>query len=482
MTEASVNSEISVSPEEIEAAIREVAREYAQASIDGNVSGGDNVDTPDTWHDVRDYGADGDGSDDTEELQEAFKQAEANAEGVYIPSGDYHVDEAVIGGERVPIRGDGGYQSVIHQEDADEHGLDLKGASNLTIEGIGITHDHDLAPQEGGQCLFSGKPTKNVTVRDCAISEPARQGVGFWSGGNENIRFENNDLTKCARAGVVMFGRGLAAVGNYVRATGDDAIALNTDGTTRSIIGGNIVIAGAGAGEQTGGSIKFHGRSMIIGWNVLIRSNQWAIRGQIVDHQSGEGTDISPRRNRITNNLIHGLTDINPETQTRAAIEMREFETVAIENNSLHYIGDHIGVLLRNDAQDDTRARLGDNYIDGAERAVQVEDRHGFIDISDLTVHDVDRVLQIRDPVESLHLSETSGHGISSRCVNFSGVDGGTYYLENNTLTDADTDRFVEGSISGGEVYNRLNTPEGETAGVRDGADSYEAVRWSDLS
>ena len=419
-------------------------------------------------------------TDDRAAIQSVIDTAASNGGGtVYFPEGDYLINGALVGRGSVSLRGAGAYRSVIHQQTAAEHCIDLAGASHLSVESLGMTHDHGLAAQDSGQGLFSGSGLENVTIKNCQFTEPARQGVGLWSGANSNIRFLNNDIRDCVRAGVVIFGEGIHVRGNYVNRTGDDGIALNTVDTTRCSVADNIVISGAGVGEQTGGGIKFHGQNVLVSGNLVMDANQYGIRGQIPDGTTNPGQ--YPTRNVISNNIIRNLTDINPDTAASAAIEMREYEDIVVRGNSIYDIAGYDGIYLRNEASTTIYADLSNNYIQDARFGIYLVQGQEFVSATDNTFVNATRVVQISGAVSYFLFRNNQGYGTIDRNVNFSGVAAGEYAIVTNWIANSTATNIVEGSVSGGTIYNYLNTPDADTAGIRDGATSYQAIRWSSL-
>lgn len=443
-----------------------------QSEIESLDAGGSSDDT------VTNFGARGNGNDDdTNEIQEAIITIHENGGGKAIfPPGEYKISEQLIGKDNVSLEGAGAYQSIIHQEDSSEYGVNLSGASNLKVENLGFTHKHNLQPQEKGQLLFSGKAVENVTVEDCAFIEPARQAVGFWSSGNKNIKFLNNDLMKCPRAGVVIFGEGINVDGCYLIATGDDAIALNTDHTKNSAIRHNIIIDGAMVGEQHGGAIKFHGSNMDISHNIAIDSNFYGIRGQIVDENSGEGVDDPPHRNHVSDNIVIGIKNTTGKG-LRAGLEMREMKNTSMVDNEVYDVGNNAAILIRNNERHKTRSKLHGNFIQGAKYGVYSKNQHDFMDVSNNTFFDVERVLHIRDEINQFHMNLNKGHNISDSIMNMSGVDFGTYTFMLNWFSDAPS-TGISGNASGGEFHNYLNYPSGASINP----DTYKEVAWSDLT
>lgn len=446
------------------------------SAIDRSRSGGS------SRNEVTDFGATGNGDDETDEIQKAINVIHEEGGGkLHFPPGEYKITEQVFGKENVSLEGAGRYQSIIHQEDADEFAVNLSGASKLNVENLGFTHKHNLQPQEDGQLLFSGKPVENVTVQDCAFIEPARQAVGFWSGDNINIKFRNNDLIKCPRAGVVAFGRAIQIDDNYFNGTGDDAIALNTDNTTDCSASGNMILNAAMVGEQHGRAIKFHGRNTSVDYNVIVNSNQGGIRGQIVDHASGKGTDDPTKRNSIKGNIIHKIVDINPNRTASAAIELREFESAHISNNSIYDVDGLDAFRIRNDGGFETYVKMNDNFVRNADKGIHMRhNTQNFAEFSNNTFIDVNEVIEFEEPVEVCHFFENTGHNIGD-VVDFSGVDSGGFHCRMNWFTDVDSSNFFGGSLNGGEVNNFLNVPSGATSRVKNNAD-YSEVKWSDLT
>jgi hypothetical protein len=191
---------------------------------------------------VTDHGAvAGDGQDDTNAFRSAISAARAQGAEVWIPAGEFALGSAQQI-DQVTIRGAGAWYSVLRSNNPFNNG-GVSGNIKLYDFAVmgAVTERNDGAPDNG----FHGALGNGSVVSDLWL-ENLKCGLWLMNGATSNLRIEHNRILNMMADGVNFDGAVTDSVinDNYVRNTGDDALATWSNGTpnARNAITNNTVV------------------------------------------------------------------------------------------------------------------------------------------------------------------------------------------------------------------------------------------------
>jgi len=187
---------------------------------------------PSGFLNITSYGAvAGDGNDDTSAINSAVSAAEAQGKGLWIPSGQFEIN-AHINLANVTVRGAGPWYSILHGANG-LGGLFATG-SNVQIFDLGISGDatyrNDSAFHTGIEGNFgTGSMIQNVWIEHTK--------VGLWPDtGTNGLYIGASRIRDTMADGINIHGgaQNTTFLQSSVRNTGDDAMAMDSEGGTDS--------------------------------------------------------------------------------------------------------------------------------------------------------------------------------------------------------------------------------------------------------
>lgn len=205
-----------------------ITREYVDDGLSGKASK--------TVHNVKDYGATGDGStDDTAAVQSAVSAAIAAGGGeVFFPSGVYMVDPLECNGSNLHINGTGAASIIrMNPTDLDVLGefwsvLEFYGTTENRLTGIvveNVTVDGNKENHTGTRLLnmecVNLKYCDRSVIRNCFIMNSPSEGVDVDY--SDNVMVLNNHIEACGGNGIhnSEHNQRMVVIGNYVYGCGN---------------------------------------------------------------------------------------------------------------------------------------------------------------------------------------------------------------------------------------------------------------------
>lgn len=220
------------------------------------------------WHDVRDYGAVGDGvTDDTAAIQAAINAAAAGKRRLLIPPGSYRISSTLtIGTDAAELNGfelmGGGYTNTV---------LKWYGSTVNTILKI-----NGVSGARIGRICLDGSGVADVN----GVFHTAKVGASS----SQHVLFEDVVWLNCKGIGYDVNGKG--ATVDYVRFSGGAFVGCGTgmriDGGARQVAmwGGSVVNSTNRGVSIKGGAVQFHG-------------SFWGLNGGSDLYLSGEIANVS---------------------------------------------------------------------------------------------------------------------------------------------------------------------------------------------
>ncbi|WP_134672588.1 right-handed parallel beta-helix repeat-containing protein [Halorussus marinus] len=367
------------------------------------------------WHDIRDYGAVGDGTtDNSQAILDAINAADSDGGNVIIPPGDfYYQDQLVFTAiSDVLVTGFGNQSILRHDDVGGTGGFRFEGATRrVTLQRFRHLGDPSTTEKQQGISIVgdtNGNVPKNCLVRNCVLEDWGGDAIVWFGDGGvsaEDISAIGNKIVNCGDDGINP-GAGDGVVGGEVR----DNIILDPNDRTND---GIHVSISANQVEVV--------ENRIVGTNIgigLFESHQNTIRG-----------------NRIENTQSHGI-------DTKSGDATNNFQNKILGNTIISPSGTGIRVGNGEDHE------IKNNTIEGANRGIQANVRGlNIVGNEIITPSDYGIVLSISG--NNSH-SKTSDNYVSGT-VNNNGIfiDASRVALVGNTLTDADINE------SGGD-YNTI--------------------------
>jgi parallel beta-helix repeat protein len=250
-----------------------------------------------TVHDVKNFGAAGDGgTDDTAAIQATLTHAAWQGGSVFIPDGIYLISGALaVDRPNLRIIGASWNAKLVRAPGNNAQLLALYGpgcfVSTLAIDGNGPS---DAA---GGELSLAGADSEaanilvlnsrkvaigiaadRCTVRDCTIvglADPDIQSYGVWADNNNaGTMIRDNHITNTGIDGIGVGGDGFQVIGNYlanchahIAIGGGQIVVYNDAGKTRNgLILGNQVAAG---NSPVSGGIELNGQDITVVGNSI---------------------------------------------------------------------------------------------------------------------------------------------------------------------------------------------------------------------
>jgi parallel beta-helix repeat protein len=305
---------------------------------------------PDTAHNIRAFGAVGDGvADDTGAIQAALDQALAVGGAVFIPDGVYRIGGALRShGDHQRIVGAGWNARLLRADGNNGPLLTLAGrgsfVSALTVDGNGGSGavrgpDVGLAGADSTAAELNmlnagligiGIAADRCTIRNCTITGlaiPDIQSYGIWAiADNAGTMIRDNHITGTGIDAIGVSGTGFAVTGNYVanchahvtEGGGQVAVYDNTGRTRNGVLTGNVI--GRGNSRVSGG-MELAGRNISVTGNTVADQNFFGINidsgsgflfeGNVVSNcgQAYPGTDAAPLGAALT--MFAGVADFH---------------------------------------------------------------------------------------------------------------------------------------------------------------------------
>lgn len=191
---------------------------------------------------VTDHGAvAGDGQDDVNAFREAINAAKAAGAEVWIPAGEFNLGSSQQI-DQVTIRGAGAWYSVLRSNNPFNNGGVSGGIGLHDFAVMGaVTERNDNSPDNGFHGAFgAGSAVSGLWL------ENLKCGLWLMNGATSNLRIEDNRILNMMADGVNFDGAVTDSVidNNYLRNTGDDALATWSNGTpnARNSLTNNTVV------------------------------------------------------------------------------------------------------------------------------------------------------------------------------------------------------------------------------------------------
>ncbi|MEU6000385.1 discoidin domain-containing protein [Streptomyces sp. NPDC047197] len=217
---------------------------------------------------VTDKGADPSGQGDS---TQAFRETIAAAKGgtVWIPPGEYKLTQSLNNVDNVTIRGAGNWHSVVRSSrfiDQSSAPTGKVGLHDFAVIGE-VTERVDSSPDN----FVNGSLGPNSSVSGMWLQHLK---VGLWlMGNNDNLVVEKNRFLDMTADGLNLNGtaRGVDVRNNFLRNTGDDALAmwsLNTTNSDSSFTGNTI-----SQPNLANGIAVYGGRDITVKDNLILDTN-----------------------------------------------------------------------------------------------------------------------------------------------------------------------------------------------------------------
>ncbi|MER5256919.1 discoidin domain-containing protein [Streptomyces sp. NPDC002855] len=217
---------------------------------------------------VTDKGADPSGQGDS---TQAFRETIAAAKGgtVWIPPGEYKLTQSLNNVDNVTIRGAGNWHSVVRSSrfiDQSSAPTGKVGLHDFAVIGE-VTERVDSSPDN----FVNGSLGPNSSVSGMWLQHLK---VGLWlMGNNDNLVVEKNRFLDMTADGLNLNGtaRGVDVRNNFLRNTGDDALAmwsLNATNSDSSFTGNTI-----SQPNLANGIAVYGGRDITVKDNLILDTN-----------------------------------------------------------------------------------------------------------------------------------------------------------------------------------------------------------------
>lgn len=223
---------------------------------------------PSGAHSVTDKGADPTGQGDS---TQAFRETIAAAKGgtVWIPPGEYKLTQSLNNVDNVTIRGAGHWHSVVRSSrfiDQSSAPTGKVGLHDFAVIGE-VTERVDNNPDN----FVNGSLGPNSTVSGMWLQHLK---VGLWlTGNNDNLVVEKNRFLDMTADGLNLNGtaKGVNVRDNFLRNTGDDALAMWSLNTTNSdsTFAGNTI----SQPNLANGIAIYGGRDITVKDNLILDTN-----------------------------------------------------------------------------------------------------------------------------------------------------------------------------------------------------------------
>ncbi|MGW7075343.1 discoidin domain-containing protein [Streptomyces sp. NPDC054866] len=217
---------------------------------------------------VTDKGADPTGQGDS---TQAFRETIASAKGstVWIPPGEYKLTQSLNNVDNVTIRGAGNWHSIVRSSrfiDQSSAPTGKVGLHDFAVIGE-VTERVDSSPDN----FVNGSLGPNSTVSGMWLQHLK---VGLWlMGNNDNLVVEKNRFLDMTADGLNLNGtaRGVNVRDNFLRNTGDDALAMWSLNTTNSdsTFAGNTI----SQPNLANGIAIYGGRDITVKDNLILDTN-----------------------------------------------------------------------------------------------------------------------------------------------------------------------------------------------------------------
>ncbi|MEV1021279.1 glycosyl hydrolase family 28-related protein [Streptomyces sp. NPDC050264] len=170
-----------------------------------------------------------DGQDDTAALNDALARAKNDGDGLWLPAGTYHLSDHVnLSG--VALRGAGEWHTVLR-------GTGLKGGlygqgGTSSVQDLMIDGDNTVRDDAGGQAAIEGDFGTGSVIKNVWIQHTK---VGLWiNAPTTGLRASDLRIRDTYADGVNLHGavRDTVVSNSSIRGTGDDALAMWSDGGT----------------------------------------------------------------------------------------------------------------------------------------------------------------------------------------------------------------------------------------------------------
>ncbi|MFE6164358.1 discoidin domain-containing protein [Streptomyces sp. NPDC056486] len=217
---------------------------------------------------VTDKGADPTGQGDS---TQAFRETIAAAKGgtVWIPPGEYKLTQSLNNVDNVTIRGAGNWHSIVRSSRfIDQSGAPTGKVGLYDFAVIGeVTERVDSNPDN----FVNGSLGPNSTVSGMWLQHLK---VGLWlTGNNDNLVVEKNRFLDMTADGLNLNGtaKGVNVRNNFLRNTGDDALAMWALNTTNSdsTFAGNTI----SQPNLANGIAIYGGRDITVKDNLILDTN-----------------------------------------------------------------------------------------------------------------------------------------------------------------------------------------------------------------
>lgn len=384
---------------EIGSDIRELQRQIASRQPSG--SDGSSGSGSASRHNIRDYGAVGDGkTDDYPEIQKALLDAAAETgDGVvHVPKGQYFVGDTLRYPSNVTLTGDGWGISTIQGALNSKPTIHLDNCRNVAFEGLDFTKEAE--PNNTDKWYFSGTG-HNVRFNHCQWRDLPRQG-GMFRG--SDYWFSGCRIRNTGRDGLLFVSVDRPIVSNcHFFRTGDDSIAFNAATNNGVAIGNSIVESGY---HHAGGGIKQHGNNCAIIGNVFNRPKTYAVR---VQNRDEDAANEGPWPNRInfSGNVVNGMNSRGGSKNSAVEIKTINGEVIVSTNaiNTYDSVGaNRRGMRIRADGPK-TRVHIKDTTISQEPNAeskygVVVENEFDYLEIDGLALYDTSDGITKRNAAE----------------------------------------------------------------------------------
>jgi len=296
-----------------------------------------------------------------------------NEQSVFIPYGTYDVSDTLRPAPGQHIHGPG-----VLRADRLVTILDVGGADDLTLEGIGITHGvtsgwtSDFVPALSDEAGAADR----VTLRNLRIFETNYFGVLVDSGSNA-WDVDGCKIIRTGRDGVdIRGGYGHRIRGCYAEDSGDDAFVITNrrvgsttyQVTDSSVIGCTIIRPGS---INLGGSgIRIGGKGMVVSGNTILEPNRYGIAVSSLDADGATRPDDVV----VRGNTVRGLN--SSRIDAVACLMLRDVESLQSVGNVWDCQGDNASPvgsawLLKNNptggAQNGDVESVGDRVVGAAE-------------------------------------------------------------------------------------------------------------------
>lgn len=238
-------------------------------------------------HDVRAYGAVGDGTtDDTAAIQSAINAIDTAGGGVvFIPKGTYKITSALSGVSNITLLGSGRNQSIIKIKDSYSNNtncLNFSGKSNITISHL--TFDGNLANQgivattDNKQIAVSfADGSSNININDCHFKDWGKDGI--YLGNANKVNIHNNFFENSRRIGVIIIRASQVTISNnqffdgknQTNVVSNDAIRYEPNNASDYCE--NVTISGNVIKDMQGGVVLYDGAGGSIEYGINVSNN-----------------------------------------------------------------------------------------------------------------------------------------------------------------------------------------------------------------